>query len=116
LDADGLLASAPRAQLMVLRSLAAQYSGGALEVIVHLHRPASPAPEPGAALANALLDLDAPQIHFVHDGQTAEIIRLSAGDGRLLQEWSGFQNAATLGGAVRARLGAPRFAAMGEQP
>ncbi len=115
LDNDGLLASAPRAQLMVLRSLAAQYSG-ALDVTVHFGEPAKPTPEQATDAANALLDLDAPQIHFVHDGQTPGIIRLFTADGRLIKEWSGFQNAATLGGAVRARLGVPRFSAMGDQP
>jgi Right handed beta helix region len=115
LDADGLLASASRAQLMVLRSLAAQYAG-ALNVTVHLREPADSDSEQATARANALLDLDAPQILFLHDGQTAGAIRLATGDGRLLKEWNGFQNAATLGGAVRARLGAPRYAAMGDQP
>lgn len=112
LDADGLLAPEPRAQLVVLRSLAAQYGDGALEVIVHLHEPAHPSPEEATALANALLDLDAPQIRFLHDGHVPGDLRLSAPDGRLLDARHGFQNAATLGGAVRARLGAPRFAAM----
>lgn len=115
LDADGLLASVPRAQLMVLRSLAAQYSG-ALEVTVHLHEPANATQEQAADVANALLDLNAPQIHFLHDGQAPGIIRLSGGQGQLINQWGGFQNAATLGGAVRARLGAPRFSAMGDQP
>jgi Right handed beta helix region len=112
LDADELLAPDPRAQLVVLRSLAAQYGDGALTVTVHLHEPANPTPEQAAALANALTDLDAPQIRFVDDGETPGVLRLSTSDGRLLEEWHGFQNAAALGGAVRARLGAPRFGAM----
>ncbi len=120
LDADGLLVPAPRAQLMVLRSLAVQY-GGALAVTVHLRETANPPPDKAAALANALLDLDAPQIQFVRDGGTPGGLRLSTPDGRLLETWQGFQNAATLGAAVRERLGAPRFAAMpfsrlGERP
>jgi hypothetical protein len=116
LDADGLLVSAPRAQLMVLRSLASQYGDGALAVTVHLCELKSPAPEQAIELANALLDLDAPKIRFVHDCQKPNEIRLSGSDGRLLMEWSGFQNAATLGGAVRALVGVPRFAAMADQP
>jgi Right handed beta helix region len=116
LDADGLLSSASRAQLMVLRSLAAQYSAGAINVTVHLREPASSTPEQLTGQANALLDLDAPQIHFAHDGKTAGIIQLFTADGRLLKEWNGFQNAAALGGAVRAYLGAPRYAAMGDEP
>ncbi len=115
LDSDGLLASASRAQLMVLRSLAAQYNG-ALSVTVHLREVENPLPQQASALANALLDLDAPEIRFVHHGRTPGVIRLSTMDGRLLKEWTGFQNAAMLGGAVRAQLGAPRYAAMGDQP
>ncbi len=116
LDADGLLASAPRAQLLVLRSLAAEYGDGSLQVTVHLREPANPSQEEAAALANALLDLDAPQIRFEHDGQTPGVIRLTTAEGRLLETWSGFQNAATLGGAVRARLGRPSYAAMKDLP
>ena len=107
LDADGLLAPALRAQLMVLRSLAAQYGPAALTVTVHLRTA-----ENSSAEANALIDLDAPSIHFDNNGQESGLIRLMTADGNLLEQWRGFQNAATLGGAVRARLGAPRFAAM----
>lgn len=110
-DTDGLLSPAPRAQLMVLRSLAAQYASGELAVNVHLRTAGSSAKEL-AAQANALLDLDAASIHFDRDGQQSGLIRLQTADGRLLDEWRCFQNAATLGGAVRTRLGAPRFAAM----
>jgi hypothetical protein len=115
LDVDGLLAPAPRAQLLVLRSLATEYGDGALKVTVHLHEPANPSTEEAAALANALLDLNAVQIRFEHDGQAQDIIRLTTADGRLLEKWSGFQNAATLGGAARARLGRPQYAAMEDQ-
>jgi hypothetical protein len=112
LDADGLLASAPRAQLMVLRSLASQYGPTELAVTVHLHTAADPSAEEVTAEANALLDLDAGGIHFERDAHSAGVLRLLSADGRLLNEWKGFQNAATLGGAVRTRLGAPHFGAM----
>jgi len=111
LDENGLLAAGPRAQLMVLRSLAKQYGADALAVTVHLHD----VPGKGAdsvAQANALLDLDVAFIHFDREGHEAGLIRLLSTDGRLLEEWHGFQNAATLGGAVRARLGAPHYAQM----
>jgi hypothetical protein len=111
LDADGLLAPGPRAQLMVLRSLAAQY-GAALTATVHLYTAAHSSAEQDAAEANALLDLDAGAIHFDREPHQAGELRLLSTDGRVLEEWNGFQNAATLGGAVRARLGAPRFATM----
>jgi hypothetical protein len=112
LNADGLLASDPRAQLMVLRSLAAQYGPGALAVVVHLHAAANSSGEVALAQANALLDLDAGPIHFERDAKSAGAIRLLSADGKLLKEWHGFQNAATLGGAVRERLGPPQFSAM----
>jgi hypothetical protein len=112
MDTDGLLAPGPGAQLMVLRSLAAQYGSTALAVTVHLRSAASSSGEEAMAQANALLDLDAGTIHFEHDAHSAGVLRLLSTDGRLIDEWKGFQNAATLGGAVRARLGAPRFAAM----
>jgi len=112
LDADGLLANAPRAQLMVLRSLAAQYGPAALAVTVHLHTAANPSAQALVEQANALVDLDAASIRFDRDGQQSGLIRLLTADGRQLEQWRGFQNAAALGGAVRARLGAPRYAAM----
>lgn len=112
LDSDGLLAATPRAQLLALRSLAAQYGSDALTVTVHLGARGHAAPEDAVTQGNAILDLNAPRIHWMYDGQPSGLIRLSTRDGRLIEEWHGFQNAATLGGAVRARLGAPRYAAM----
>lgn len=112
LDADGLLAEDALAQLTVLRSLANQYQGGALAVTVHLCDPRDPSSAEATGLSNALLDLDAKEIQFKHDGKAAGLIRLTTTDGRLLEEWHGFQNAATLGGAVRTLIGAPHFAAM----
>jgi len=112
LDDDGLLTPAPRAQLMVLRSLAAQYGPSALAVKVHLRAAGIASREEATAQANALLDLDAGAIQFDRDGGDAGVIRLLTADGHLLEQWRGFQNAATLGGAVRARIGTPHFAAM----
>jgi hypothetical protein len=111
LDADGLLAPGPRAQLMVLRSLAAQYGPAALVVTVHLHF-ADGSSAGGEAQANALLDLDAGPIRFLCDGKQISAIRLMDAKGRSLGEWHGFQNAATLGGAVRRLLGPPHFPAL----
>ncbi len=112
LDADGLLAPGPRAQLMVLRSLAAQYGSTALAITVHLHSLATPSAEEAVAQANAILDLDAGSIRFERDRSLGSGIRLLAADGSSLGEWSGFRNAATLGEAVRWWLGAPRSANM----
>lgn len=110
LDSDGLLAPDARRQLIVLRSLAAQYGSDLLSVNVHIGRSVSPAQR--IARANALLDFDATMIHFDEESQRAGSIRLLTEDGKVLEEWHGFQNAATLGGAVRARLGAPHYARM----
>jgi hypothetical protein len=96
---------------MVLRSLAAQY-GAALTVTVHLYTAAHSSAEQDAAEANALLDLDAGAIDFDREPNQVGEIRMLSTAGRVLEKWNGFQNAATLGGAVRARLGAPRFATM----
>ena len=113
LDADGLLADGPRAQLMVLRSLAAQYGPNSLAVTVHLREEVGSAADK-VARANALIDLDTVPIRFEDDGIASDRIRLLGSDRRVIAEWHGFANAATLGEAVRAQLGAPRFARMGQ--
>ncbi|HEY2471884.1 MAG TPA: right-handed parallel beta-helix repeat-containing protein [Terracidiphilus sp.] len=111
LDSDGLLAPEPRAQLVVLRSLADQYPPNQLRVIVHIRkRPASP--QQTIARANALLDLNAASIQFDNNGQAGDTIRLLAKDGNRLHEWQGFQNATELGGAVRKLLCAPLYSRM----
>lgn len=113
LDADGLLASEPRAQLMVLRSLAAQYAPERLSVYVHLHlQTGTPKDE---AIVNAIRDLDADSIQFDYVAQHSGLIQLSqfrAPNTRVLGSWQGFQNAATLGLSVRDELGKPDYAQM----
>ncbi|HLY43028.1 MAG TPA: right-handed parallel beta-helix repeat-containing protein [Terracidiphilus sp.] len=111
LDDDGLLAPEPRAQLMVLKSLAAQYGRAALDVRVHLCV-AQKTGVNATARANALLDLDADDLHFDGTCEAAGTIRLLTDDGRPIEQWHGFQNAATFGLAVRSRLGTPRFSQM----
>jgi len=108
LDPDGLLAPDPRAQLMVLRSLAMQYGPAALAVTVHLHSGRQSSSDQ-AAQANALLDLDAGAIRFVRDGAPGREIRLFTAEGKLLHAWRGFQNSAALGKEIRAMLGAPHY-------
>ncbi len=115
LDADGLLAPETRAQLVVLRSLSAQYGPQTLSVKVHLIRK-SASPSQQVAQANALLDLGATSILFDDDAKNSGTISLLTADGHRIEEWHGFQNAATLGGAVRALLGAPIYARMSAKP
>jgi hypothetical protein len=116
LDSDGLLLPAPRAQLVVLRSLAGQYDAHRLQITVHF-----PPASQNDAVANALQDLESVYpgaLHFERDARTAAAafpdgtIRLESADGQRLEEWHGFQNAATLGGAVRKRLGPPDYSHM----
>jgi hypothetical protein len=113
LDPDGLLAPDPRARLVVLRSLGGQYSPDQLAITIHLQNR-----ENNSAMTNALRDLEnvyPVALRFVHDAsanQDSGLIRLLSSDGKVIQEWHGFQNAATLGRAVRERLGAPQYAHM----
>jgi Right handed beta helix region len=110
LDQDGLLTAETRAQLVVLRSLAGQYEPSRLHVIVYLQGNAA-----GQPLSNAIHDLDSVYpgaLHFKNAAAAAGAIRLVSPQGKALAEWQGFQNAATLGGAVRARLGQPDYSHM----
>jgi len=111
LDGDGLIAAAPRAQLVALRNLAGEYGAAYLKVTVHVHGGGSPGAE-----ANALRDLEdvypGALVFDFKPARPAGIMRLFTADGRLLQEWHGFVNASALGAAVRARLGAPQYAHM----
>jgi hypothetical protein len=116
LDEGGLLSDTVRSQLGAIRSLAGQYSPDRLKIVVHLLASGQNQLEP-----NALRDLDSVYpgaLHFVHDAQSpqvspeAGVIRIQSSDGRVLREWHGFQNAATLGGAVRKLLGPPDYSHM----
>ncbi len=116
LDSDGLLLPEKRAQLLVLRSLAGQYDDHRLRITVHL-----PLASKNDAVANAVQDLESVYpgaLHFEHDAQAAAArfpdgaIRLESSGGRQLEEWHGFQNAATIGYAVRKRLGPPDYSHM----
>lgn len=105
LDLDAALELAPetRAQLIVLRSLAAQYGLETLSVNVRLlSKPASPAER--IARKNALLDLDAASIRFDEGGTSAGSILLLTADGRRIEEWRSFQDAVALGGVARTCL------------
>jgi hypothetical protein len=108
LDPDGLLASETRSQLVVLRSLANQYAAGRLKVTVHLRKTAE-SPQEHMARTNAMQDFNADRIQFENDGHGENTVQLLAANGRVLEQWRGLQNAATLGGAVRKLLGVPQY-------
>lgn len=116
-DASGLLTPEVRAQLLVLRNLAGQYGANRLPVVVQLANKFA-----GRLEVNALLDLNdiyPGALQFNHKPSATNVsgtIRLLSHDGALLHEWTGFQNAATLGGAVRAQLGPPQYAHMQKTP
>jgi hypothetical protein len=113
LDSDGLLAPETRAQLVVLRDLAGQYSPDQLKVIVHLLNKGTAGEQ-----ANALRDFEdvypgAVQYNFTGSANyPAGVIRLLTQSGISVHEWHGFQNAAALGGMVRAHVGAPQYSHM----
>jgi hypothetical protein len=112
LDEDGLLRAELRAQLLVLRSLASQYAPSRLKITLHL-----PSGTASDAATDALKDMEgdfADRFELEHDAASTAMgaIRMKSADGRLLKEWRGFTNAATLGGAVRALAGAPDYSPM----
>jgi hypothetical protein len=114
LDEDGLLAAEPRAQLVALRSVAGQYGPGRLTVTIYVQ-----GADASEARSNAIRDLDAVypgalhfEAHPTTDVSARDTIRLLSARGDLIEEWHGFQNAATLGGAVRGKLGPPEYSHM----
>lgn len=116
LDGDSLLDPSVMARLSVLRTLAREYDQRQLQILVLV-----PDPHLTPALRNALLDLDAPRIHFVRAPAargTQPTLLLDAKD-RVTAQWPasfpGF-NAATVGYAVRQALGVPIYAQMDTRP
>jgi hypothetical protein len=112
-DSDGLLKPDVRAQLIVLRSLAGQYGPDRVDVRVHLRSTGTPELETN--LFRDLEDVYPGTLHFDHNGaRSAEagMITLRSTAGDVIHEWHGYQNAATLGGAVRRLLGAPQYSHM----
>lgn len=116
LDADELIAPDAMAQLSVLRTLVREYNEKQLQVLVFVSVSGT-----NAEMRNALLDLDAPSIHFVQakpksDGPSTV---LTDSQGRIAAQWSetaGSLSAAVLGYVVRQRLGMPIYAQMDSRP
>jgi hypothetical protein len=115
-DEDGLISGDDLSQLVVLRNLAGQYSQSQLRVIVRV--PPGSGRESGNNAFHDLSDVYPDALNIEHDasptraGETTGLIRLESADGRILQEWHGFQNAAKLGGAVRRLIGPPDYSHM----
>jgi hypothetical protein len=115
LDEDGFLSADAHAQLVVLRSLAGEYGPKRLKINVHLCGGANKA---GENVLRDLEDVNPDSLHFAYDAGPAQAIEavgsilLESVDGSTLQTWLRFQNAATLGGAVRKLLGPPDYSHM----
>ncbi len=113
LDPDGLLAPEVRAQLIVLRSLAGQYSPERLHVTIHL-----PTSSPSDAETNSLNDLNSVYsgaLEFVRDGSVifkTPKIRVFLPEGKMIDQWWSYEDAAILGGAIRDQLGPPDYSHM----
>ncbi len=114
LDSDGLITADAMARLSVLRTLVREYNPRQLQVLVFVSVTGT-----NPALSNALIDLEAPSIHFVRTGKDPVPVALIDANGRIVEQWSGESdhfNAATVGYAVRRRLGVPIYAQMDSRP
>ena len=114
LDADGLIAPDAMARLSVARTLVREYSPRQLQVLVFVSTTGT-----NPALRNALIDLDAPSIRFVRAGMGPVPMALIDANGRIVEQWSDASdrfNAATVGYAVRQKLGVPVYAQMDSRP
>jgi hypothetical protein len=111
-DADGLLNEASRRQLTLLKSLAAQFHGNGLQVVIALH----PGPENAAgngSLSNAISDLDFNAV-FVEAPATVQnqeepLLLLVSPELHVIKAWRDEAGAAELGIAVRQALGNPAY-------
>ncbi len=120
LGADGLLEEATRRQLIILRSLAAQFHGNGLETVIALRRGPEIASEKGS-LGNAISDLEFDTAAFVAapvaDGNIWEqpLLLFLSPEGQVIKAWRGeFPGAAELGLAIRQKLGNPAYSEIGE--
>jgi Right handed beta helix region len=119
LDADGLLDERSRRQLTVLKSLAAQFHGNGLETVIALRRGPENASGKGS-LGNAISDLNFAAAAFVEapvtDRNTSEepLLLFLSPEGHVIKDWRGSAGAATLGIAVRQKLGNPAYPQIGE--
>ncbi|HVT98698.1 MAG TPA: right-handed parallel beta-helix repeat-containing protein [Acidobacteriaceae bacterium] len=113
LDADGLIPPEVMTRLSVLRTLTREYNARQLQVLVFVSATGT-----NPSLRNALIDLDAPSIRFVRAESATVPVALVDAKGRIVEQWSGSDrfNAATVGYAVRRRLGVPVYAQMDARP
>lgn len=116
LDADGLIAPDAMARLSVLRALAREYNPQQLQIFVFVQGHGTET----EALRNALIDLDAPSIHFVRGAAAEQDLPGSLVDehGSVVAQWpsAGDFTAAAVGYSVRQQLGAPVYAQMDSRP
>jgi hypothetical protein len=120
LDANGLLDETVSKQLVVLKSLAAQFHGNGLETVIGLRRGSQNAWAKGL-LGNAISDLDFDSATFVAapaapgNPPEEQLLLLVSPEGQVFREWRGGAGAAELGIAVRQKLGNPAYSQIGVQ-
>jgi hypothetical protein len=120
LGTDGLLEEITRRQLIVLRSLAAQFRGNGLETVIALRREPENTTGKGS-MRNSLSDLDFDTAAFVAPPVTDRniskppLLQFLSPEGQVIKAWrGGFVGAAELGLAVRQKLGNPAYSEIGE--
>jgi hypothetical protein len=111
-DADGILNETSRRQLTMLKSLAAQFHGNGLQMVIAL--PQGPENAAGnGSLANTLSDLnvDATFVAAAVADQNQEepLLLLISPERHVIKAWRRFAGAAELGIAVREELGNPAY-------
>jgi hypothetical protein len=113
IDADGLLNEASRRQLTLLKSVAAQFHGNGLKVVIALRQ----GPENAGgnrSLANEISDLDFNAAAFVEAPATVQnqeepLLLLVSPELHVIKAWRDEAGASELGIAVRQALGNPAY-------
>ena len=118
-DTAGLLDEASRRQLVILKSLAAQFHSTGLETVIALRHCAEEASRNGS-LANAISDLNFDGATFVAAQTTAgnpfedPLLLFLSPEGHVIRDWRGRAGASELGIVVRQKLGTPAYSQIGE--
>jgi hypothetical protein len=118
-DADGLLDEASRRQLVILKSLAAQFHSAGLETVIALRRCPEDASGNGP-LSNAISDLNFDGSAFVAaqiaagNPFTGPLLLFLSPEGHVIRDWRGRAGASELGIVVRQKLGNPAYSQIGE--
>ncbi len=118
LDADGFLNEVSRRQLTILKSLAAQFHGNGLQVVIALRQGTQNAAGNGS-MASAISDLDIAAATFVAapaavQNQQEPVMLLISPERHVIKAWSRSAGPADLGIAVLQVLGNPVYSQINE--